>query len=201
MMKLLGSSILFFFIMTSSICQENRLTALNSVDWCIDSIDSNTEIVSFDIPVFTICDSMFNLLERKVSNCFLSKNNIFNSYEISPDKGENTFKIIININLPIEKNEDLNGMFFVNTIPFFMKGFSNVESDVLFNKTSDSIRVSRKKDKIESAACVNYETVYYEELIWYNSQVYKFRIESCYFPIEENQKKKKKFYCQNRKTN
>jgi hypothetical protein len=198
-MKLLSSLILFLFFSTYSLCQENKLATLNSVDWCINSIDSNTEIISFDLPVFKICNSMFTLLDKKVSNCFLRDNNIFCSYEISPDKGQNTFKIIVNINFPIERNEDLNGVFFVNNIPIFMKAFSNVELDVLFNKTSDSIQVSRKKDKIESISCVNYETVYYEELIIYNNQVFSFRIENCHFPSEENRKKKKMFFFQNKK--
>lgn len=197
-MKILSTSILFFFISICSFCQENKLTKLYSVDWCIDPIDSNTEILSFDVPLFTICDTMYNLLETRLSNCFLNKNTVFNSYEIMPDEVKNTFKIIINTNLPLEKNEGLNGIILVNNIPLFMKGFLNIESNDLFYKTTDSIRVSRKKDKNESATCVNYETEYYETLVRYNNQEYIFKIESCYLPLKEN--KKKKFFCQNRKT-
>ncbi len=185
-MKRLIPLIAFLMLALNSYGQE-KSTTLMSIDWCIDTSASLCEIVSVSLPIYSACDSVKKLLTDKISPCFSAKNSILNSLELTPNEHGDGYNLSILTNFPIDKQGTFNGICLINKIPVFLKGFTSVDP-MIFSQTSDTINVLRKMNKVESSPCMNYETVYYEELIHCGNENLRFYIESCYLPLAEKHK-------------
>jgi hypothetical protein len=178
------SSLIHFNVFNQNIHKD---TIIHS-DFCCDIIDTNVLIVKRKIAVYQIPDSLYNLLEKKIHDCFPKRKNIFSCYNFSLSEAtSNTYIVSIEVDYPIEENDNINGVFFVSSVPFFINQ-KEIENSNVF-ELLDSVVVVRNKIRSEYFSCIKTESSYSNEKFSLDEMFYYLFIENCYNNDIEKKKK------------